>query len=51
MATGTVLSFFVYSAYALFASKFLAKLKTRTTNRIVGAIYTTAAGALATISK
>ena len=49
--TGTVLSFFVYSAYALFASKFLAKLKTKTTNRIVGAIYTTAAGALATINK
>ena len=49
--TGTVLSFFVYSSYALFASKFMAKMKTKTTNRIVGAIYTTAAGALATISK
>ena len=51
VATGTVLSFFVYSAYALFASKFISKLKTKTTNRIVGAIYTSAAGALATISK
>ena len=51
IATGTVLSFFVYSAYALFASKFISKLKTKTTNRIVGAIYTSAAGALATISK
>ena len=51
VATGTILSFFVYSAYALFASKFMARLKTTTTNKIVGAIYTTAAGALATISK
>ena len=51
VATGTILSFFVYSAYALFASKFMSKLKTKTTNRIVGAIYTLAAGALATISK
>ena len=51
VATGTILSFFVYSAYALFASKFMARLKTKTTNKIVGAIYTTAAGALATISK
>lgn len=51
VATGTVLSFFVYSAYALFASKFISKLKTKTTNRIIGAIYTSAAGALATISK
>ena len=49
--TGTVLSFIVYSTYALFASKFLAKLKTKTTNRIVGGIYITAAGALASISK
>ena len=51
VVTGTVLSFFVYSAYALFASKFMSKLKTKTTNRIIGAIYTSAAGALATISK
>ena len=49
--TGTVLSFFVYSAYAFFASKFLAKLKSKTTNRIVGGIYVTAAGALASVSK
>ena len=51
VVTGTVLSFFVYSAYALFASKFMSKLKSKTTNNIVGAIYTSAAGALATISK
>ena len=51
VATGTVLSFFVYSAYALFASRFMSKLKSKTTNKIVGAIYTSAAGALATISK
>jgi len=51
VSTGTVLSFCVYSCYALFASKYLAKLKTKTTNRIVASIYTTAAGALATISK
>ena len=51
VATGTVLSFLVYSAYAFFASKFLAKMKTATTNRIVGAIYLTAAGALASISR
>jgi len=51
VATGSILSFFVYSAYALFASKFMSKLKTKTTNRIVGAIYASAAGALATISK
>jgi homoserine/homoserine lactone efflux protein len=51
VATCSILSFFVYSAYALFASKFLSKLKTKTTNRIVGVIYTSAAGALATISK
>jgi len=51
VVTGAVLSFFVYSAYALFASKFMSKLKSKTTNKIVGAIYTSAAGALATISK
>ena len=51
VVTGTILSFFVYSAFALFASRFLARLKTKTTNRIVGAIYTTAAGALATINR
>jgi homoserine/homoserine lactone efflux protein len=51
VATGTVLSFFVYSAYALFASKFMSKLKSNTTNKIVGIIYTFAAGAIATISK
>ena len=51
VATGSILSFFVYSAYALFASKFMSKLKTKTANRIVGAIYASAAGALATISK
>jgi homoserine/homoserine lactone efflux protein len=51
VATGTVLSFLVYSAYALFASKFMSKLKSKTTNKIVGVIYTSAAGALATISK
>jgi homoserine/homoserine lactone efflux protein len=51
VGTGTVLSFFVYSAYALFASKFMSKLKSKTTNKIVGAIYASAAGALATISK
>ena len=51
VATGTVLSFLVYSAYALFASRFMSKLKSKTTNKIVGIIYTTAAGALATISK
>lgn len=51
VATGTVLSFLVYSAYALFASKFMSKLKSKTTNKIVAVIYTSAAGALATISK
>lgn len=51
VVTGTALSFFVYSAYALFASKFMSKLKSKTTNNIVGVIYTSAAGALATISK
>ncbi|MEM7561625.1 MAG: LysE family translocator [Pseudomonadota bacterium] len=51
VVTGTVLSFLVYSAYALFASKFISRLKTKTANRIVGAIYTSAAGALATINK
>jgi len=51
VVTGTVLSFFVYSAYALFASKFMSKLKSKTTNKVVGTIYTSAAGALATISK
>ncbi len=51
VTTGTVLSFLVYSAYALFASKFMSKLKSKTTNKIVGIIYTSAAGALATISK
>lgn len=51
VVTGTVLSFFVYSVYALFASKFMSKLKSRTTNKIVGVIYMSAAGALATISK
>jgi homoserine/homoserine lactone efflux protein len=51
VVTGTILSFLVYSAYALFASKFMSKLKTKTTNRIIGAIYTSAAGALATIGK
>lgn len=51
VVTGTVLSFFVYSAYALFASKFMSKLKSKSTNNMVGAIYMSAAGALATISK
>ncbi len=51
VVTGTVLSFFVYGAYALFASKFISKLKTKTANKIVGFIYTSAAGALAAISK
>lgn len=51
VVTGTVLSFFVYSAYALFASKFMSRLKSKTTNKIVAAIYASAAGALATISK
>ena len=51
VVTGTILSFFVYSAYALFASNFMSKLTTKTTNRIVGAIYTSAAAALATINK
>lgn len=51
VVTGTVLSFFVYSAYALFASKFMSRLKSKTTNKIVASIYASAAGALATISK
>ena len=49
--TGTVLSFFVYSAYALFASKFISKLKTKTANKVVGTAYLGAAGALASIQK
>ncbi len=49
--TATVLSFVVYSSYALFASKFIAKLRAKTANRIVGSIYTCAAGALASIQK
>ncbi len=49
--TGTVLSFFVYSAYALFASKFISKLKTRTANKVVATAYLGAAGALASIQK
>lgn len=49
--TGTVLSFLVYSAYALLASRFISKLKTKTANRVVGTTYTCAAGALATIQK
>ena len=49
--TGMLLSFFVYAAYALLASKFIAKLKTKTANRVVGATYTVAAGALASIQK
>lgn len=49
--TGTLLSFLVYSAYALLASKFIAKLKTKTANKIVATAYTFAAGALATIQK
>ena len=49
--TGAVLSLMVYTIYALVASKFVAKLKTKTTNRIVGSAYTCAAGALATINK
>ncbi|MDC1286878.1 LysE family translocator [Gammaproteobacteria bacterium] len=51
VATGTLLSFLVYSAYALFASKFMSKLKSNTTNKIVGVIYTSAAGAIAAIGK
>jgi len=49
--TGTVLSFFVYSAYALFASKFISKLKSKTANKVVGTAYISAAGALASIQK
>ena len=49
--TGTVLSFIVYSAYALFASKFIARLKTKTANNVVGTAYLGAAGALASIQK
>ncbi len=49
--TGTILSFFVYSAYALFASKFISKLKTKTANKVVGTAYLGAAGALASIQK
>ncbi len=51
VVTGTILSFFVYSAFALFASKFMSNLKSRTTNKVIGTIYMSAAGALATISK
>jgi threonine/homoserine/homoserine lactone efflux protein len=51
VATGTVLLFFVYSAYALFASKFMPRLKSNTTNKIVGIIYTSATGAIAIIGK
>ncbi len=49
--TGTVLSFIVYSTYALIASKFISKLKTKTANRVVGSIYTGAGVALASINK
>ena len=49
--SGMALSFLVYSSYALFASKFISKLKTKTANRVVGFTYTCAAGALATIQK
>ncbi len=48
--TGAVLSFMVYTVYALLASRFIARLKTKTANRIVGSAYTCAAGALATIN-
>jgi homoserine/homoserine lactone efflux protein len=49
--TGTLLSFVIYAVYALLASKFIAKLKTRTANRVVAVAYTCAAGALSTIQK
>lgn len=49
--TGTLLSFIVYSTYALLASKFIAKLKTKTANKVVGTTYACAATALATIHK
>lgn len=49
--TAIVLSFLVYSAYALLASKFIARLKTKTANRVVGTTYTVAAGALASIQR
>ncbi|MDH3693576.1 MAG: LysE family translocator [Gammaproteobacteria bacterium] len=51
MATGTVLSFIVYSAYALIASKFISRLKTKIANRVVGSVYTGAGVALASINK
>lgn len=49
--TAIVLSFLVYAAYALLASRFVARLKTRTANRVVGSAYTVAAGALASIQR
>ena len=49
--TGTLLSFIVYSAYALFASKFIARLKTKTANKVVATAYLGAASALASINK
>lgn len=51
VATGAVLSFFVYSAYTMFASKFMSRLKSNTTNKIVGIIYTSATGAIAISGK
>ncbi len=49
--TGMVLSFLVYSAYALFASKLLSHVKTRTANKIVGTAYVGAALALTKVGK
>jgi homoserine/homoserine lactone efflux protein len=49
--TGMALSFIVYSAYALIASKLMRKLTTTTANRVVGFIYTGAGVALASINK
>jgi len=49
--TGTLLSFAIYAAYALLASKFIAKLKTPTANCVVAVACTCAAGALSTIQK
>ncbi len=49
--TGMALSFVVYSAYALFASKLLSHVKTHTANKIVGTAYFGAALALTKVGK
>ena len=49
--TATVLSFCIYSTYALVASRFISNLKSKTANRVVGSIYLGAGAALASLNK